>query len=112
MCDFYLDATIIDYDQSVFMSDAEQSLFVSSCDYPIEYNGWNSCNYSVVNVTECSRLAVRCEKGKDTSPMYTYTVILYPLHSGLPSLVHPSTELSQGGHMIATTLLTDYPVTY
>ena len=46
------------------MSDAKQSLLVLSCNYPIEYSGWSSCNYSLVNVTECSRLAVRCEKGK------------------------------------------------
>ena len=61
----FLDATIIDYDQSVFMSDAEESLFVSSCDYPLQYYGLSYCNYSIVDVTECPRLAVRCVAGKD-----------------------------------------------
>ena len=61
-CILFLDATIIDYDQSVFMSDAEESLFVSSCDYPLQYYGLSYCNYSLV--TECPRLAVRCEAGK------------------------------------------------
>ena len=61
----FLDATIIDYDQSVVMSDAEESLFVSSCDYPLQYYGLSYCNYSIVDVTECPRLAVRCVAGKD-----------------------------------------------
>ena len=59
-----VDAAIINYDQSFFMSDAKESLLISSCDGPIEY-GWSSCNYSIVSISECSQLALRCERGKN-----------------------------------------------
>ena len=61
----FSDATVVEYDQSFFMSDAEKSLLVSFCvpDFPIQYYGLSYCNYSLVDVTECPRLAVRCERG-------------------------------------------------